>query len=500
MPFNAILRGAVLGVATLLGACAGPQAPGPGEAPATAAVRDPGEQRLGRETHPKILERFGGAYDEHPVAGYVDRLGARIAAVSEQPDAPWTFTVLDTPTVNAFALPGGYVYVTRGLVALADNEAELAGVIGHEIGHVTAGHSALRRERSTMAGLGVLLGGIGLAAAGVDPGLARGVLQAGQAAAGGVLASYSRADELAADNLGVRYLARAGYDPLAQADFLESMSRAQALQARIAGQRYDPNRVDFFASHPATAERTRRAVAVAREGGLPEVAADRGRERFLAAVDGMVWGDNPDQGSVDGRRFLHPRLRFAYEVPRGFTIRNARSAVTATGPGGARLILQGGEEPGGRLTDFVARRWVPALTRDVRSGGLQGLSALRINGLEAAEAFLPVAVDGQRRDLVLVAIRHRGTIYRLTGLAVPGSGALERMRRAARSFRPLSRAEASAIEPKRLRVVTVRPGETVARLARRMDVDAYAEERFRVLNDLRPGEEVRPGAEVKLIR
>ena len=483
----------------LLAGCASP--PAPGEVPETSAFRSAAEQRLGDETHPKILARYGGAYEDHAIAGHVTRIGRRIAAVSEQPDARWTFTVLDSPTVNAFALPGGYVYVTRGLVALADDEAELAGVIGHEIGHVTAGHSALRRERGQVAGLGLLLGGLGLAVAGVDPSVARGVLEAGQAAAGGVLASYSRTDELAADSLGVRYIARAGYDPYAQADFLESMSALAALEARLAGQPYDPARVDFFASHPATAERTRRAVAVADSAeGLASIGADRRRDAFLEAIDGMVYGQNPEQGVVEGRRFLHPKLRFAWEVPRGFSIENGARAVVATGPRGARLILEAGRDPGGSLERFIAREWLPAIAGEARLGRVQGPRGLRIDGLDAAEAAAPVAAGNARLEMHLTAIRHGGRIYRLTALAPAGSGLLPEMRAAGRSFRRLSEAEARTIRPRRIAVATVRPGDTVASLAARMRVEDAPEARFRVLNDLGPRERLAPGQRMKLVR
>ncbi|MEL6479089.1 MAG: M48 family metalloprotease, partial [Pseudomonadota bacterium] len=336
------MRLATLLAATALGAMVlsgcqtsqtGARAPtGAAPAPDTVAVRSPSEQKLGDENHPKILARYGGVYKNARLTSYVNEIGAELAAVSEQPQAKWTFTVLDTPTVNAFALPGGYVYVTRGLVALAEDEAELAGVIGHEIGHVTAGHSSLRQERGTVAGVGLLLGAIGLSVLGVEGSAAQGLLQIGQAAAGGILADYSRGDELDADNLGIRYLARAGYDPYAQADFLDSMGQASALEARIAGRGYNPNSVDFFASHPANGPRTRQAIEVAKQNGLalPQ-GSNRNQRRFLEVIDGITWGDSPDQGFVQGRRFSHPKLRFTYAAPQGFTITNSTNSVTARG-------------------------------------------------------------------------------------------------------------------------------------------------------------------------
>ncbi|MEM7506558.1 MAG: M48 family metalloprotease [Pseudomonadota bacterium] len=483
------------------GSSGGSSGPVSASVPKTVSQRSASEQRLGDENHPKIVARYGGVYKNARLTNYVDDLGRRIARVSEQPNAKWTFTVLDTPTVNAFALPGGYVYVTRGLVALAEDEAELAGVIGHEIGHVTAGHSALRQERGTVAGVGLLLGAIGLSVLGVDGGAAQGLLQLGQAAAGGVLANYSRSDELDADNLGIRYLARAGYDPYAQADFLDSLGAASKLDAKIAGRGYNANSVDFFASHPANAPRTRRAIQIAQQNGLAvQVGANRNEKRFLQMVDGIAYGDSEEQGFVRGRTFSHPKLRFTFQAPQGFAITNSANAVTANGPQNARFILDGGKDDGGSLTNYIQRTWVPGIAKETRVGRLGGLQRTRINGLEAARAVMPVEVQGRTFDALLVAVRLNGTIYRMTGLAPRGSRLLPSMEEASRTFRRLSAADAGRLKGKRIDVVTVQRGQTVASLARRMNVDQFPEERFRVLNGLAPNDTLKTGQRVKIIR
>ena len=472
-----------------------------GGAPATSERRTDSAQRIGDENHPRILAQYGGAYRNEKLAAYVDELGRKLAAVTEQPQAKWTFTVLDTPTVNAFALPGGYVYVTRGLVALADDEAELAGVIGHEIGHVTAGHSALRQERGTVAGIGLLLGSVALAAAGIDDRAARGVLKLGEVAAGGILAGHSRSDELDADNLGIRYIARAGYDPYAQADFLDSMSDASALDSRIAGRAYDPESFDFFASHPANAPRTRKAIDVARDEGLAvREDATRNRDRFLDAVDGMTYGQNPDQGVVDGRDFSHPKLRFAYTAPPGFALTNTDDAVIARGPDKALFVMDGDGASGRDLTDYIDRDWKPELAKQMRLGRFRELRQTRINGLDAAYGTLPARTRDGAFDGLLVAVRMDETIYRFTGLAPQGSGGTGRMLDAARTFRRLSQSEADEIAARRIEIATVREGDTVAALAERMNVSGFEEDRFRLLNGLDPGDPLRPGDRVKLIR
>ncbi|MEM7237254.1 MAG: M48 family metalloprotease [Pseudomonadota bacterium] len=474
---------------------------GPAGTPTTLAQRSASDQRLGDENHPKIVAQYGGVYKDAKVTNYVNQIGGKLAAVSEQPEAKWTFTVLDTPTLNAFALPGGYVYVTRGLIGLAEDEAELAGVIGHEIGHVTAGHSSLRQDRGTAAGVGLLLGQIGLGLLGVGGSAAQGILSIGQAAAGGVIASYSRGDELDADNLGIRYLARAGYDPYAQADFLDSLGAASQLDAKIAGRGYNANSVDFFASHPANGPRTRQAVEVAEQGGLTfNEGANRNQERFFKIINGLPYGDSPEQGFVDGRTFSHPKLRFTYTVPSGFTITNSANAVTARGPQKSAFIMDGGKDPGGSLTSYIQNAWIPGLAKSVRVGQVSQLEAVKINGLPAARAVLPVQSQSGVGDALLVAVRMNGTIYRLTGLSPRGSNLLPSMDDAAQSFRRLSSSEAGRLKGKRISVVTVGRGDTVASLAKRMRVDQLAEERFRVLNGLGPSEPVKAGQRVKLIR
>jgi predicted Zn-dependent protease len=499
-PLGKAILGTTLGLAAMvLAACQPTDSRRAGLTPETSAVRSASEQREGDQNHGKIVAKFGGVYQNARVTGYVNEIGQRIARVSEQPTARWTFTVLDSSTVNAFAIPGGYVYVTRGLVALAGDEAQLAGVIGHEIGHVAAGHSALRRQRSNTAGIGLLAGAIGLAVLGVNPQLAGGLMDIGQTAAGGYLAQNSRGDELDADNLGIRYLARAGYDPYAQADFLDRLSASSQLQARIAGGGYDPNRVDFFASHPATGPRTRQAIQVAQTAGeVGTVGANRNRKRFLNTIDNMVYGDSAAQGFVDGRTFSHPKLRFEFTVPQGFTITNSANAVVAAGPRKSRFIMDGARDRGGALTDYIRGVWAPGIAKQFRTGQPNQLRGERINGLDSASAILPVQLNNQTYDALLVAYRLEGKLYRVTGLAPRGSGLLPAMTGAARSFRRLSAAEAGRLREKRIDIVAARG--SVESMARQMNFDDYRIERFRVLNGLRPGEPLRAGNRVKLVR
>lgn len=494
------IRALAAGVSILsLAACAPASGPGSG-APRTVAERSNSDQRVGDQNHPKIVAQFGGEVQDAALKKYVRDIGNRLAAKSEQPNAKWTFTVLDSPVVNAFALPGGYVYVTRGLIALANSEAELAGVIGHEIGHVTAAHGSQRQRSTGIAQIGILAATIGAAVMGAPSQTVQAVNQLGNTAASGVLASYSRSQEFESDKLGVRYLSRAGYDPEAQADFLASLQNETSLQARLAGGSYNPNRVDFFASHPATAERVREAIRVA---GLENAAKDapRNRDRFLRQIDGMIYGDSPEQGFVDGRKFSHPKLRFTFTVPKGFRIQNSSSQVTAAGPNGSGIIFDGAKHQGGSMEAYIARTWAPSIAKQARTGRLDNLRRRTINGLPAASATLPVETRGGVRILRMTAIKKGDAVYRFLGIQPDGAGRLgQQMDRAAGSFQKLSASQARKLKPKRIKLHRVRAGETQSSLAKKMPFPSdLRTERFRVLNGLDRGEGLKKGELVKLI-
>ena len=491
-------RAAALSLTAIsVAACAPPTGPSSG-APQTVAQRSNSDQRIGDENHPKILAQFGGEVSDRRLKSYVRDIGNRLAKQSEQPNAKWTFTVLDSPVVNAFALPGGYVYVTRGLVALANDEAELAGVIGHEIGHVTGAHGSQRQSRAGIAQIGVLAATIGGALLGLPSQSVQAINQLGNTLGQGYVASYSRSQEFEADKLGVRYIARAGYDPEAQADFLANLQDETSLQAKIAGGQYNPNRVDFFASHPATAQRVREAIRVAGAQGGGD--GPRNQDRFFSLIDGMTYGDSAEQGFVRGRTFSHPKLRFQFTMPQGFKIRNAAAAVTAAGPNGSGVIFDGEKHRGGSMDAYIARTWAPAIAKQARAGELQNLRRRTINGLPAATARLPVQTQNGVRILRMTAIRKGDRVYRFLGVQPQGQNALgDRMDRAAATFRNLSAADARKLKPYRVDIRTVRRGDTARTLSAKMPFDDFKIQRFRVLNGLREGETLRPGQKVKVI-
>lgn len=484
---------AALGVAAAaLGGCS--TNPATGSQSFTAFMSPEKEVEVGRDEHPKILKQYGGELDDPKLRAYVDSVGQRLARQSELPDLKFTFTVINSDITNAFALPGGYVYVTRGLLSLASSEAELAGVLGHEIGHVTARHTAQRYSRAVATG-------IAATAVGVLESVFLGTNVVGQvgAQAGQLyLASYSRDQELEADTLGVRYLARTGYSPAAMSTFLAKLEAESALTAELAGKPGSTNDFNIMATHPRTQDRVREAIAAAHEQGAVSAEARVGRDEFLNAVDGMPYGGDRKSGFVRNRVFVHPSLRFQFEVPPGFILVNSDRNVAARGPNDATIIFDRESRPqvaGVAMTNYLSGYW----GRNVR---LQGLERIMIGDLEAATAATRVQSNSGVRDLRLVAIRYdASTIYRFLFATQPADTASlsEALRRTTYSFRKLSEADAARATPLRVRVVTVGASDSVATLSRRMVFDTAQEKRFRLINGLQPNDPVQPGQRVKII-
>jgi predicted Zn-dependent protease len=477
-------RSAIAGAAVLLlalNAC--------GTNPATGqqsllGMSEDQEVQVSKQEHPKILAEFGGEYKDPKIQSYISNLGERLAKTSERPDLPWKFTVLDTPVVNAFALPGGYVYITRGLLALASNEAEVASVLAHEIGHVAARHSAQRQGRATLVGLGAALAGI-LTGSGQ-------IAQIGNTIGAGYVQKFSRDQELQADTLGVRYMARANYDPNAAVSFLQKMQGETRLSALEAGK--DPEeaeQINWMSSHPRTADRVEQAIENA--GGKKVSNPIVEEDAYLARIDGMVYGDDPDQGVIRGRTFIHPALRFEFEVPRGFQIINQPNQVLAQAREGDGIIAFNQADVSGSLVNWF---------RDHPKAQFEDVERIEVNGLEGATGVTQGAVNNQKADLRVVLIRFDAdTVYQFIFATPPGQSGYDRaFRETTYSFRKLSGSEASGFQPERIEVVTVRSGDTVKSLASRMSGDdEFAEERFRLLNGLDGDERLRAGQKVKIV-
>lgn len=455
----------------------------------------PAERQQGDKAHPELLQEFGGAY-AGPQAAYVGRIGQNIAVQSGLSRTPGDFTVtlLNSPVNNAFAIPGGYIYVTRQLMALMNDEAELAGVLGHEVGHVAAQHSKKRQSAATRnAILGVLASVIG-GAIGDNGGLIGGfggllqnnAMQVAQLATLG----FSRGQELEADQLGVQYLKKAGYDPQALSTMLASLADQTSLDAKLAGG--DARSLPAWAStHPDPASRVRNAQTLASRVGAGGV---RNAAPFLAAVDGVLYGDDPAQGVVEGREFLHPDLRLRFQVPNGFAMQNGANAVSISGNGGQAQFSTATYN--GDMTAYIAGVFQAVGGKTAITPG--AIQRTTVNGIPASYSTARVASQSGQVDVTVFAYEFAANrAYHFVTLAKPGGSDV--FNPMFGSVRRLTTAEATAIRPRRVEVVTVKSGDSVAGLARRM---AYADnqaERFQVLNRLAANSQLTPGQRVKIV-
>ncbi len=444
---------------------------------------------MSRAEHPKIVRQFGGEVKDPALREYVASLGNSLVRHTELAGQRFTFTVLSSDIVNAFALPGGYVYVTRGLLALADSEAELAGVLAHEIGHVTGRHGESRMTRTILAQLGLgVLGSV------VDSQLLNNLFQVGALA---VLQGYSRDQEFDADTRAVRYMRTAGYDSFAMARFLAKLKAERDLAARIAGKPDGgSDQFNFLATHPRTTERVKRAIQQAGGAAPPGTRPRVGVADYMRVIEGMYYGGDPENGFIKDRRFVHPALGFSFRVPPGFSLINNADSVIASGPGNAQIVFDFDKRPRGTsLQRYVRDGWGQKLQ-------LRSLEPITVNGLEGATGTARMQTNQGDRDVRLVAIAHdRAQIARFlfaTPPRVTGQLATE-LQRTTYSYRRLDPETARREQPFVVRTTQVNPGETVAIFADRMPYGKFREERFRVLNGLGPDEKLQPRWWVKSI-
>ena len=441
--------------------------------------------RQGAAAYPQLIQAFGGRYDNRRMQSYVTDLGNRLAASSESPELPWEFTIVNTPITNAFALPGGKIAVTRGLMALAANEAELAGVVAHEIGHVTARHSARQQSRGLLAQLGLLAVGIGTGNAELMNSL--------NTVANGFLQSYSRTQEFEADSLGVRYIDRRGYDPEAMATFLASLREQSQLEARMKG--LPPGQVDQFnylSSHPRTVERVRQAIE---QAGQLDGGDQVNRDSYLDAINGMLYGDDPSQGLIDGQTFTHPDLRFSFSVPYRFVLQNSPSAVVAQGPGGASIVLENAEIQQGQRLEGYLQTWLRGLRlqnlRRGRAANVEAVTGWGLARVQGGELFVRAAVFQLQTGLALRMLCTVDSRY-ANSFNAGFADSID-------SLRMLSQSEADAIGPRRIIVARAVAGDTVESLARGLPYGAYNEDWFRLLNDVPQGRAVPGDRPLKII-
>ena len=479
------LRFATVAMSVALAGCALIEQQGEAPAPRPAISAPPSAPRMvGVDTltsaeHKKLVAQFGGDYRWPAAEAYINDILVRLAAASETPSAPYRVTILNTPVVNAFALPSGNLYISRGLLALANDSSEVAAVMAHEIGHVTARHAAARAERERQAAV------IAEAAAVIQSRQKGEEVESSQRLS---FAGFSRLQEIEADRIGVAVIARAGYDPYGAARFLTSLGRSTALGAELVGQK-STDKPDLLSTHPSTPERIAQATLAARSISAPGVGKSD-RAGYLAAIDGIAFGEDPADGLVRGRRFIQPRLRFAFTAPDGFALENTDRALMGRTPGGHESL---------RL-DSVPGGTNPSLESYLTSGWLEGLlpSSIRSGQLNGLPAVFAVARAGEW-NFKVVLIRKGDDIYRLMFAVRALNEEVERrFRDSIDSFRALSDDEAARVKPQRL-VIVKDSGEAADDFARRMATPDRPLDMFLLLNGLTQGAQLQVGETYKLV-
>ncbi|HEY8518609.1 MAG TPA: M48 family metalloprotease [Gammaproteobacteria bacterium] len=455
-----VAQAAVVGPLAVAAACAINPVTGERE---LALLSEEQEIALGRQSAQQVAQTMASV--EHPELGaYVAEVGLALAGSSERPDLPWQFGIVDDPTPNAFALPGGFIFVTRGLLGLLQSEAELAAVLGHEIGHVTARHSVTQISRQQLAQLGL---GIGMV---VSPELAR----FGDLAGAGLnllFLKHGRDDERQADELGFRYMLGRGYDVGEMDDVFVALQAA----GELAGQSPLPT---WLASHPSEPERI--AAVQQRVASLPQPQADARveTERYLRAIDGLTYGEDPRNGYFDGGTFYHPELAFQFAVPKDWRRQNLASVVVAVSEAGdaaLELSIVANATPEQATQQFASGRSVEVL----------GSSEERLNGNRAiVSRFRAAAQNGVVAGYV-AHIDHGGATYRLVAYAPEAriQAQAPLLEDIVESFAPLRNPERLEVEPRRIEIVALDRAMTFEEFMRRYP-SSIPEEELLVLNQV----------------
>lgn len=457
------------------------------------------EIQIGAQGHAEIMKEYTALANPR-LQAYVNDIGQRLAKQSHRANLKWTFTVLDSPEINAFAIPGGYVYITRGIMAYLDSEADLAGVVGHEIGHVTARHGAQRATRQQDAAVGALLGGIlgAVLDAKGGGGIGQQIGEATQAAAAGYVAKYGREQELQADGLGAEYLSRVNYDPRNMIDVirvLKDQERFAQDVARAEGKPVPQGGNSWLASHPSNDQRLEQIGKIAAQYQANKNYADEGRLRYLQMIDGMPFGESPEQGLTRGRNFYHSGLNFALTAANGWRIQNEAEQLTiVNGAGDAALIVQLAPADAGRTHEDVIRNAVKP-----SSGRIERYT---LNGLQASHFTGTVQAQGGQRSIELTVATGAGGQNFIFLYAAKDAATMQRNRAALKetenTFRAMSAQDTAAAKPWVLRTTQL-PRGSFAELATRLPFSTLPEQQLKLINGIYSSGNVAVGAAVKMV-
>jgi predicted Zn-dependent protease len=475
-------RVAVLLLAVSLTHCA--QNPVTGN-PNLVLLSESQEIAIGRREDGNVRRQYG-AYENPALQQYVNDVGQRLAKASHRPGIEYHFLVVDSPEVNAFALPGGYIYITRGIMAYLNSEAELAGVLGHEIGHVTARHSVQQLTAVTAANIGVNILQIFVPES-------RGLLGANAVnLLGGVLLSgYGRDHELEADRLGAEYLARTAYDPQAMVKVVGVLKNQELFDAEVAKAEGRQPRAyhGIFASHPDNDTRLQQVVGEAAKFRQPETRT--GQEEFLRQADRMIYGDSPSQGILRDNHFYHEEMGLVMIFPAGWRVQNRPQNIAATSPGDEAMIDL-------RLAGPAKGKPEDVLRRALRLADSEPVVPTTIRGLPAAT--VSTSIGGRPTRAACVFVKDNAL---LIGAQARTQAAFNRyqaeVQESLMSIHAMTDQERAFARPLRIRVITAQKGMTFAELAKRSPLGRFSEGHLRVINGLYPTGEPVAGQPLKIV-
>jgi predicted Zn-dependent protease len=494
MSLNSTLRTALLmvlaaGPAAVLSGCASNPVTG---SPDLVFQSEAGEIKRSKEVHPLIVQQFGGPYPDQRLQAYVNEVGQRAAKASHRPDLEYHFMVLDSEDINAFTTGGGYVYITRGIMNYLNSEAELAAVLGHEIGHITARHPVRQQSKSTLSN-------IGAAAVGIFTGSADLAGLANYAGAA-LVSGYGRDQELEADRLGAEYLTKTGFSPESMIDVVRLLKNQELFEIQRAREEKRQPRVyhGVFATHPDNDQRLNEVVKAAEKlKGGPTDNLDPGRERYLKAIEGLPVGPSRAQGVLKGNRFYHADLGFTLAFPSGWNVENRADRVIAVSPQKDSVLQMQTQAPPPNTgpREFLSR----LLSRASASQA----EPIEVNGLQGYTAVVRAAnTDFGMVPARYVVVYHNNLAYVFAGASkastgVPKADAL--FMSTVKTFRRLRHNEFALAEPYKIKTIRATETTRIADLAKSSPLPEYAEQQLRLLNDLYPNKEPQPGQLLKIV-
>jgi predicted Zn-dependent protease len=451
-----------------------------------------GEINRAKEVHPMLLQQFGGPYQDMRLQQYVNEVGQRAAKVSHRPELQYTFTVLDSQDINAFTTGGGFVYITRGIMTFLNSEAELAAVLGHEIGHVTARHPVRQQSQSTLSNIGAMAVGV-FTGSGDLAGLAN---YAGAA----IIRGYGRDQELEADRLGAEYLARVGMDPDHMIDVVRLLKNQELFEIQRAREEKREPRVyhGLFSTHPDNDQRLREVVKAAEKLHTESQKTDSAQERYMRAVQGLPFGTSRQQGVLKGNRFYHADMGFTLAFPSGWNVENQADRLVAVSPQKDSVLQMQTQAP---PPNTAPREFLSRLL--ARTGTAGQSQALEVNGLQGHTAIVRAAKTpfgiGPARYTV---IYYNNLAYVFAGASkasssVPSADPL--FTSTINTFRRLKQNEFALAEPYKIKIIKANENTRIADLAKSSPIKEYPVETLRLLNDLYPDKEPKPGQLLKII-